>query len=83
MPYKKNMWECSDVQTCNMIDIFFLKLWSPACPIRQRSTQSEPSGSDNRKTAEKTELLPAPVFPTMPTCNEIQKGLKINNMQQT
>ena len=41
-----------------------------------------PSGSDNRKTAEKIELFPAPVLPTMPTCNEIQKGLRIN-MQQT
>ena len=80
---KKNIWECSAVHTWSATDIFFLKLWSPAFPIRQRSTKSAPSGSDNRKTAEKIELFPAPVLPTMPTCNEIQKGLRIKNMQQT
>lgn len=76
------MWECSDVQTCDMIDIFFLKLWSPASPIQQWSTQSKPSGSDNQKTVEK-ELFPAPVLPTMPSCKEIQERLRINKMQQT
>ena len=29
------------------------------------------------------ELFPAPVLPTMTTCEEIQEGLRTNNMQQT
>ena len=77
------MWEYSDVHTWGMIDIFFLKSWSPILVIKILSIQTLPSGSDNLKRAAMKELFPAPVLPTMPTCEEIQEGLRTNNMQQT
>lgn len=59
-----------------MIDIFFLKSWSPISVVKILSIQILPSGSDNLKRAEMRELFPAPVLPTMPTCKEIQARFK-------
>lgn len=72
------MGECSDLHTWGMIDIFFLKSWSPISVVKILSIQILPSGSDNLKRAEMRELFPAPVLPTMPTCNEIQERLRKN-----
>ena len=49
--------------------------------VKISSIQILPSGSDNLKRAAMRELFPAPVLPTMPTCKEIQEGLRFNTQQ--
>lgn len=60
----------------------FLKSWSPISVIKILSIQILPSGSIPKEGSNER-IFPAPVLPTMPTCEEIQEGLRTNNMQQT
>lgn len=53
-----------------MIDMLFRRTCNPSSEVTMPSIVIFPSGSARRNKAEISELFPAPVLPTSPTCNE-------------
>ena len=54
--------------TWGIMDIFFLRSWSPISVVCTPSIFRPPVGSANRYSRAISDDFPAPVLPTMPTC---------------